>query len=233
VIEKLVPQDVDIEGDDPTAEIIHLLGRVVRVDWQTTRKGLRLSPEQIGWIEALLWNAADTYWIAQQEYESKGRPEAAKLATDADLDAYLATAHPDRPELREIARTFHAPYRDHKGRNIGKNRVAPDGPPVALLHEVYYEVAHWWLFVAELGKFSPNPNAGRYGYTEHERNIDYWNPAARLLWLIAKWLDGRYRPENITGLIETIRKSKSSDKAKQARKASHRARYRTLRGAGP
>ncbi len=197
-------------------EIVDFLKKPVVVDWETEHKGVTVDVE---WVKTLLWHCAHVHWMEMLEHENKANPNY-KAEAEADL-----AQRPDwSDEAKDFLRSSWTRKRGATGKNMNPRPGAKVAAPITPLHDVYYEAWFWWK-EAGLKRFSPNTNADRYG-RDHSRadRHDYWNPAARLLLRVVPWLDDSYSEQNVTGLIETMKRKKyASDAAKEQRRKRERA----------
>lgn len=205
------------------AEIVDFLKMEKTIDYDTKRRGITVNEE---WVKELLWRCSHVHWVAMEEHEKRVSGEGrAELHDD---EGWCQTGM-SRSTI-EHAKAFFAQWNVQKRGGTGANMHPPGGPPIRPLHDVYMEVWASWVAADELhkvlkykdlphGKFSPNTSSARYGHDPKRLDRhEYWNSAARLLLKIVRWLG--YSEQNVTGLIETMRRKRgTSPETGPARKA--------------
>ena len=198
------------------------------------RPGIDLTPH-VASLAALIADVAEWYDVNREGWEARNiAPPHRDLGRNIDPDTpepgrgytaydYGADAGAGLDDWDEFWRHHHSRGEGNTGRNRqtntgGKPRLdAP--PPVPPLYPAVAALEQWWK--AHIGdrhgqRFSP-----RFGRNDFEAarpyDLNYCNPSARVLWLIAERLDPHYTPENLSDLHkQLLRQRKRSEGAELA-----------------
>lgn len=171
--------------------------------------------EHLSSLVSLLEDVADTFQVAKDDFDARADPNKPKRSleenwpkTEEDESPfdYGALTGAGLEDWSEYWERHYARDAKNPGTNRRKTRH-PDRkglPPIKPLHSVYYEICHWWINVARLGAFNPS-----FGYeVELPYQFEYCNPSARLLILIAQWLDRGYGISNAASVHDHMRRNK-------------------------
>ncbi len=154
----------------------------------------------------MLHDAHEVYTVALDDWVGRTDPGKPHKRLEANWDPDEEVAYDYGDMVGVGLGDWEAWWRENYYRQPGRpGMIQTCGLPVAPLHAVYYVVRRWW--VDTVGPFNPTfPRAwdGDEGEVGGPREIiEKFNPAGRLLLLIAQEMDDRFTADNVANLRYT------------------------------
>ncbi|WFU64839.1 hypothetical protein [Bradyrhizobium brasilense] len=149
------------------------------------RKAVDLSPHRASLAE-LVTNCAEVYFVALADYNLRRDP-AEWAEFWQQIGEPRKKGRPPKERLGEFWQYWKA-----DGGNSGRSRTNPDGPPITPLRAIVPLVRSWWQQHVKRS-FEPKFSYGKKQPRKLvEYDLDFCNPAARLMINITTWLDSDY-----------------------------------------
>lgn len=166
-------------------------------------------------LARFLADIAEGYRLAVDAYTLRNDPDRPHRDLEKSVVGDSEVGF-DYPECETSARDdfdWDAFWLETYGRKRGNpspNRMSIDAPPIEPLRLNYPAIVHCWTTMTGRGF---NPEFAAFETTDaiaepFERN----NPPARFLVLVARYLDCRYEVANVSGLYDTMRRKRRTEK---------------------
>jgi hypothetical protein len=169
-------------------------------------------------LARMLADAAEAYETEKDDFTTRAADNNPKKHWEANIDLSNPTASYDYGEYADAGFDERGNWEKFWQETYGRARGNPGtsragGPPLANVRGVYHIARGWWR-AQRLGSFDP-----WYGYAPGQGatyDVNDFNPAARLLLSVLRYLDPGYLPENARSLHDHLKRKKP--RAQQRRK---------------
>ena len=201
---------------DPVLNIIDWLLQPVQRDGYDQRRerpsigpGVDLASHEAA-LRAMLRDAHEVYALALDDWETRAKSDKPKERLEANWDRDEA-AYDYGDDAGAGLEDWPEWWKEHYYRPAGRpGKSQTSDLPIAPLHAVYTLVKRWWIDNVD-PKF--NPTYPREYEGGPRSIVEKFNPAARLLLLVAKDIDDRYTADNCANIRYTSYRA-----ARQARR---------------
>ncbi len=195
------------DPDDPVPFMVEAISQPVRLDREDRLgKAVDMTPF-VAALRALMNTADEVYAVALDDWQARADPAKPKRKLPAARGGkydYGAMTSEGLEDWNDHWERFFARPRGNPGTNRHPRFKGLAAPPPAPFRPVYREVRRWWRTHIGRPPFSPVFGRAAEGLPY---DFAYCNAPARLLILMAQWLD-RYSIANVAGVHDAMKRNK-------------------------